>query len=194
MRGVTALLHVLQPAARLYGRLRQGLKPWHAPDKASPRISIRRTWAFWSTRWSDPRTRLLDLERRLKAVGARTVPGGDFDRWDLEARVGVLAAARLLLAVEDHAGGAQLVRLRASPRYSVAAAASIVLFGAIAVIALLDHEPVVAIALAAMAAAQLALLAVEATALATAVAHAVEQVDEEPVPTRRAGLRRLVSR
>ena len=194
MRGLTVLLHVLQPAARLHGRLRQGLKPWHAPERASPRIPIRRTWAFWSTRWSEPRTRLLDLECRLKAIGARTVPGGDFDRWDLEARVGVLAAARLLLAVEDHEGGAQLVRLRAWPRCSVAAAAIIALFGAIAVIALLDHEPVVAIALAGLGAAQLALLAVEATALATAVAHAVEQVDEEPVPTRRAGLRRRVRR
>jgi GT2 family glycosyltransferase len=194
MRGLTALLHVLQPAARLHGRLRHGLKPWPPPDRASPRFSVRRTWAFWSTQWSDPRNRLLDLERRLEAAGARTVPGGDFDRWDLEARVGVLAGVRLLLAVEDHAGGAQLVRLRASPRYPLAAAAIGALFGFFAVVALLDHELAVAAALAGLGAALFGLLLIEAAALAGAVANAVEAGDEAPIATRRAGLRRLVGR
>jgi O-antigen biosynthesis protein len=194
MRSLTALLHVLQPAARLHGRLRHGLKPRHAPDRASPRFSLRRTWAFWSTRWRDPRMRLLELERRLEAAGARTVHGGDFDRWDLEARVGVLAAVRLLLSVEEHAGGAQLVRLRASPRYPVAAAAIGALFALFALVALLDHEPAVAAALASLAAAVLALLLVESAALAGAVADAVEQADEAPITTRRAWLRRLAGR
>jgi GT2 family glycosyltransferase len=194
MRGLTALLHVLQPAARLHGRLRHGLKPWHAPDKGSPRLSMRRTWAFWSTRWSDPQTRLLDLERRLRDAGARTVRGGGFDRWDVEARVGVLAAARLLLAVEEHAGGAQLIRLRASLRYPVAAAAIGALFAIVAIVALLDHEPVVAAALASLGGALFALLLIEATALASAVADAVEGADDVPIATRRTGLRRLAGR
>jgi GT2 family glycosyltransferase len=190
MRGLTALLHVLQPLARLHGRLRRGLKPRPARGRPSLRLSLRRTWAFWSTRWRDPRTRLLDLERRLTAAGASTVRGGDFDRWDLEARVGVLAAARLLLAVEDHPGGAQLVRLRAFPRFPLPAAVVTVLFGVFAIVALLDHEPVVAAGLASLGAALLAFLAIETAALAGAVAAAVEQTDETPVETRRSGLRR----
>ncbi len=191
MRGLTALLHVLQPAARLHGRLRHGLKPRPARGKPSLRWSAWRTWAFWSERWSDPPTRLLDLERRLRAAGATTVRGGDFDRWDLEARVGVLAAARLLLAVEDHPGGAQLVRLRAVPRLPLPAAATAALFVAFAIVALLDHEPVVAAGLASLGAALLAFLAIETAALAGAVAAATEETNETLVETRRTGLRRL---
>ena len=38
--------------------------------------------------------------------------GGEHDRWDLEVRGGILGAARLLIGVEDHPGGKQLIRLR----------------------------------------------------------------------------------
>jgi hypothetical protein len=52
----------------------------------------------------------------LAAAGATVRPGGEFDRWDLEARVGTFGAARLLVAMEEHGSGRQLVRLRAWPR------------------------------------------------------------------------------
>jgi hypothetical protein len=40
----------------------------------------------------------------------------------LEARLGVLGSGRLLLAVEEHGGGCQLVRVRLSPRLAPAGA------------------------------------------------------------------------
>ncbi len=42
--------------------------------------------------------------------------GEEHDRWDLEVRGGILGAARVLMGVEDHAGGKQLLRLRYWPR------------------------------------------------------------------------------
>ena len=43
--------------------------------------------------------------------------GGDFDEWDLQIRSGLLSSARLLMAVEEHGQGRQLVRLRVCPQY-----------------------------------------------------------------------------
>ena len=42
--------------------------------------------------------------------------GGDWDRWDVEAWGGPMGAARLRMAVEDHANGHQLVRMELWPR------------------------------------------------------------------------------
>ena len=42
--------------------------------------------------------------------------GEEHDRWDLEVRGGILGAARVLMGVEDHAGGKQLLRLRYWPQ------------------------------------------------------------------------------
>src|SRR5205085_2591593 len=44
--------------------------------------------------------------------GACVLRGGRHDRWDLEVRGGFLGAARLLLGVEEHPGGHQMLRLR----------------------------------------------------------------------------------
>ena len=42
--------------------------------------------------------------------------GEEHDRWDLEVRGGILGAARVLMGVEDHARGKQLLRLRYWPK------------------------------------------------------------------------------
>jgi GT2 family glycosyltransferase len=194
MRALVALLHSLQPAARLHGRLAQGLRPWRCRGKARPRMPVRRTWAFWSTRWSDPQTRLRTLERRLNAAGAKTVRGGDYDRWDIEVRVGMVVSARLQMGVEEHAGGAQLIRFHAFLRPPRAASAIGVLLGVLAVVAMLDHAPFAAGVLASFVAAVLALVLIESAAVAGTVAHAVEDADETAAPIRRAPPQRLARR
>jgi hypothetical protein len=72
--------------------------------------------ALWRERWESSTATLEHLSRRLSATGATVRPGGDFDRWDLEARVGTLGSVRLLVAIEEHGAGRQLVRIRAWPR------------------------------------------------------------------------------
>jgi O-antigen biosynthesis protein len=179
MRAMTASLHALQPAARLYGRLTHGLRPWRCRrGKAVPGLPIRRTWALWSTRWMDPQGRLRALERRITAAGAKIKRGGEYDRWDIEVRVGMVVSTRLQMAVEEHPGGTQLIRLQTFPRGSTAAAGIGAVLGLLAATAALDHARFVAGVLASLVAALLAWVLVESAVVAGTVAHAVEHADE----------------
>jgi len=131
LRLLTAGLHVIQPLARLCGRLQYGLTPWRW--HGAPAVSLPRPGrcAFWTERWQDPDHRLQGLEASLKAAGAAVRRGGDYDRWDFEVCGGLLGAARVLMAVEDHGAGAQLVRLRWWPRCSHGGLSVTSLFGAL---------------------------------------------------------------
>ncbi|HVH66757.1 MAG TPA: glycosyltransferase [Gemmatimonadales bacterium] len=115
-RLLTAALHVMQPIARLRGRLQEGLTPWRRRGRI--RLASLRpvTAAIWSERWLEQAQRLLKIETDLRAAGACVLRGGRHARWDLEVRGGVLGGARLLVGVEDHAGGNQLIRLRWWPQ------------------------------------------------------------------------------
>ena len=148
-RALTALLHLMQPLARLIGRLQHGLTPWRrAPGEwIAPRPFVR---GAWRERWRPPEQWLSDIERRLRQAGAPVRAGGDYDRWDLETRRGLLGGARVRLALEEHGGGRQLARWRAWPRPSTAAVATVAALGALAVLALLDRGWVAAAALAAL--------------------------------------------
>jgi hypothetical protein len=75
--------------------------------------------ALWSERWQSSVERLRDIEAGLRGAGVATFRGGEFDRWDLQVRGGALGSARLLMAVEEHGGGRQLVRVRVWPRFSI---------------------------------------------------------------------------
>jgi len=111
-RLLTTALHLMQPIARLRGRLKEGLTPWRRRGRLRPTALWPVTAAVWSERWLEQAHRLLVIETILRAEGACVLRGGRHDRWDLEVRGGVLGAARLLVGVEDHAGGKQLIRLR----------------------------------------------------------------------------------
>jgi hypothetical protein len=116
-RIVVAGLHLLQPVARLVGRLRWGLTPWRRTSKASLSIPRERSLIAWSETWGSPQARLQELEAALKGQDAVVRRGGDFDDWDLEVRGGLLGSARLKIVAEEHGQGKQLVRLRVSPRH-----------------------------------------------------------------------------
>jgi O-antigen biosynthesis protein len=178
MRALTAALHLLQPAARLHGRIANGLRPWGRFSGGALRLPVRRTWAFWSTRWTDPHGRLRALERGVTAMGAKIMRGGEYDRWDIEVRVGVVASARLRMAVEEHGQREQLVRVHAVLQRSPAAWAIGVLLGALAVAAALDHARFAAVVLASLIAGLLAWVFVESALLAGTVSYAVLNADE----------------
>ena len=148
-RALTALLHLMQPLARLIGRLRHGLTPWRrVPGEwIAPRPFVR---GAWREHGRAPEQWLRDIEARLRQAGAPVRAGGDYDRWDLETRRGLLGGARVRLALEEHGGGRQLARWRAWPRPSSAAVATVAAVGALAVLALLDRGWVAAAALAAL--------------------------------------------
>jgi O-antigen biosynthesis protein len=121
LRLVTAFLYLLQPAARLAGRLSEGLSPWRHRRTAGvvrPRSSLH---AHWHETWSPPRERVAWIEQTARDAGARVHRGGPYDRWDLELPGGALGSTRVLVSVEEHGRGRQLVRSRAWPRVSPAA-------------------------------------------------------------------------
>jgi hypothetical protein len=117
-RALTGALCLLQPAARLGGRVRTGLAPWARRGAAGVALPRPRTLRVWSEQWTSAEDRLRGLEARLAARGAAVIRGGDFDRWDLEVRGGLLGAARVRVALEEHGSGRQLVRVRLWPRAS----------------------------------------------------------------------------
>jgi O-antigen biosynthesis protein len=121
LRVLTALLHVVHPVARLCGRLNGG--SCARPRGVRPRLPVPRAVARWTERGEAPDARLRCLEQMLRAVGSTVRRGGDWDRWDLEVTCGMLGAARLIMAVEDHGAGNQLVRVRWWPSVSATALA-----------------------------------------------------------------------
>jgi GT2 family glycosyltransferase len=114
-RVLTTFLHLLQPLARLHGRLWHGLNPWRheaSADRALPRV---RTWTIWSEHWRAPEEWLRSAEAALVAHGIRVRRGGALDRWDLQVRVGILGMARVLMVAEEHGAGHQLLRFQVKP-------------------------------------------------------------------------------
>lgn len=114
--GLTGFLHLLQPLARLRGRLRHGLTPWRR--RGTPGLSLPRprTTIVWGERWEAPEARLSLVAAFVKEDGAVVLHGGDFDRWDIEVRGGLFGCARVLMATEEHGAGKQLTRFRSWPR------------------------------------------------------------------------------
>jgi hypothetical protein len=91
------------------------------------------------------------MEATMQAAGATVFRGGDYDRWDLEIRGGLLGTARLRLAVEEHGSGRQLVRLRCWPRCSPAGVTAGGSLGALSGWAAFDHAWAAAALLGALA-------------------------------------------
>ncbi len=136
--GLTAVLHLLQPLARLRGRLRRGLTPWRRTARGGFSLPRPRAWAVLTSSWKEPDQRLMSIESALRARGITAERGGCYDRWDLEVRGGVLGAARLLMAVEDHGAGTQYVRIRSWPRCARAAVGWILFFAGLTAAAVVD--------------------------------------------------------
>jgi GT2 family glycosyltransferase len=146
LHAVTAALYLLQPLARLRGRLAHGLTPWRRRTASAVRLAVpwRRTCSLWCERGQGAAEHLQDLCQALRQAGAIVRPGGDFDRWDLEVRLGALGASRILMAVEEHGAGRQLVRFHVAPWASPVVVALIGLAGTLAGAAALSHAWAVA--------------------------------------------------
>ena len=75
----------------------------------------------------------------FRSAGACVLRGGDYDRWDLEVRGGILGTARTLMAIEEHGAGKQLVRFRSWPVCSAKGLVPALLFAILSTGAALDH-------------------------------------------------------
>lgn len=138
-RGLVALLHFAQPIARLAGRIEFGLTAWRSSVTWNLLAVRPRASSLWSDRWYAAATWLETLERQLRAAGAVTARGSDYDRWDLEVRGGSLGSARAGALIEDHGGGKQLARFRWWPTITSAAPIMTAFFATTALAAGANH-------------------------------------------------------
>jgi O-antigen biosynthesis protein len=133
LRALTTSLCMLQPAARLFGRLRGGLTPWRKRGRSGLALPTAQTTTLWSDRWLAPAERIRAIEQRARSLGAAVLSGSVYDRWDLEVRTTIGGVSRVRIAVEEHGHGRQLVRVRFWPKPSrslvVLAVALVILAG-----------------------------------------------------------------
>jgi GT2 family glycosyltransferase len=147
-RLLTVGLYLLQPLARLVGRVNHGLTPWRPRGEGAWVFPRPRTIQLWSEEWHSSGEWLGGLERALCGQGAVVNRGSDFDRWDLEIRGGLLGRIRTRMAVEEHGAGKQFLRCRSWPVFSFAGLGVVALFAALATGAALDHAGLAAALLA----------------------------------------------
>lgn len=136
LRATVAWLHLLQPLARLQGRIQHGIGPWRWPHlprqiRVAPRLHL-----FWSERWRSAEARLSDIVAHLKGVVPVAV-GADFDRWDFTVRGGLFGSVRAHAMIEEHGAGRQLFRLRtwpAAPPFALTLALACAVLAGVAVL------------------------------------------------------------
>jgi len=119
---VTAFLYLLQPMARLVGRVRHGLTLWRRQPIMG--YALPRPWKadIWTERNQTIEERLEFLEHELRNLGCVPIRGSDFDRWDLKVTRGLLGSARLSMALEHHGSGRALLRIHCQPYCSISGA------------------------------------------------------------------------
>jgi hypothetical protein len=116
---VTAFLYLLQPMARLVGRVRHGLTLWRRQPIMG--YALPRPWKadIWTERNQTIEERLESLEKELRHLGCVPIRGSDFDRWDLKVTRGLMGSARLSMALEHHGSGRALLRIHCQPYCSI---------------------------------------------------------------------------
>jgi len=173
---VITFLNLLQPLARLVGRVHDGLTPlrWRAPVEF--RLPRRISTAMWTERWREPDAWVRHTRDAVNRERARVIDGGPYDRWDIEVPGGALATARLLIAVEDHGGGTQYVRFGIWPKCSSAGLTVIAFLGSAIGAAATSAAWTAAVVLSSIAALLITRIAQEAGRALTIIERAIAEV------------------
>jgi hypothetical protein len=145
---ISLALHLVQPLARLCGRLWYGLHPWRQRGTSRMSLPRPRTISSWSEQWRSPEDWLHHLRSRLRAGGGIVVRGGSYDDWDLEIHGGILASARTRMVAEEHGAGRQMLRFKSWPRYSAFGVSITALMAILATTAAVDRAWLAALLLA----------------------------------------------
>ena len=113
MRILIAYMHMVQPMARLCGRVRNGLTLWRRRGPKPNGTKVKLNQEVWSENWHGPEKWLGDLESYIRDQGAVYVRGGDYDDWDLNIYSGMFGAAKVKMTLEEHGSGKQLAKFKA---------------------------------------------------------------------------------
>ena len=148
---VISALHILQPIARLHGRVRHGLTLWRKRGEGGLAWPAPTTFPIVVTRYRTPDVHTRELQDAIREAGGVVLNGGDYDRWDFEVRAGFFGSTRVRMAFEDSGSGTQLVRARAWPRARYGVAAIAVGAGILSMLAASDLATLSAITLGLLA-------------------------------------------
>ena len=132
---LTSFLHLLQPLARLTGRITNGLTIWKISFKELFHINqlfiVSGKLEHWSEVWYPAEVWLERIQTGLQNLNNRVKVGGVFDRWDLQNRIGLLCSVRSLLAIEEHGMGRQMLKLKRQIKVSKLGIISCLCLGAL---------------------------------------------------------------
>ena len=127
--GLTTYLHIVQPLARLIGRVKHGLTPWRGGLSQIRNFHLifkSRVVNHWSEKWYSASEWLNYVEKGLEKQHVKAKKGNVYDRWDIQIELGPFASVRALLTIEDHNQGRQYLKLR--NRISVSSFGVLLLF------------------------------------------------------------------
>jgi membrane protein implicated in regulation of membrane protease activity len=174
-RALTFCMHLMQPLARLIGRLQHGLTPWRRRGRVDLRWRVgQRT--IWSESWRSGEQWVELLEAAVQEHGGIVRRGGDHDDWDLELRGGLCGCVRAKVAIEEHGAGKQLIRLSARRRIATFARCSLIFAAALAIGAIVDGAWIAAACLLAVSAGLVVMTWFEGAGAVGSWAAAHEQV------------------
>jgi len=182
-RSLTILLHLMQPLARLFGRLLYDLTPWRkrgiAAGSAFPRL---RRFNLWSEHWQSAPERLHALKSALRSTGASVTAGHDYAEWDLEIRDGTFGAVRIGMGIEEHGAGRQLVRLCCWPICSMGVLLLTLILLGLSLGAVVSHAWLASLALAGVGLLLLLHIFQDCATATAAVISAVERLGISQTP------------
>jgi GT2 family glycosyltransferase len=181
LRGVTALLHLAQPLARLIGRLRFGLSLWRkrTGEAAGLRIAWSESSSVWSETWRPAGDWLGMLQTRLVSKKIPFTTGGDYDNWDLQVNAGLLGGARLLMAMEEHGAGKQMLKFSVRKLFPVSASLLFAFFALLSLAAALDKAWFASGTLACIAVMLAARIRYETASAAAVFSDAIRNLEKE---------------
>lgn len=174
-QAITACLHLIQPVARLTGRIRFGLTPWRYRGLSRFTIPWSRVINVWSETWKAPESLLGNLETVLKKENTPVFRGNDFDEWDLEVRGGLCGSVRTLMAIEEHGEGKQMIRFRAWPRCCPVVTGVTLLFAGLTGWAVADQAWAAVALLSVVMGTLVVRLVLECANATASLLHAIEQ-------------------
>lgn len=143
------LLHIIQPLARLRGRIKHGLTPWRLRGAKASLQNLTffkpKILTYWNEAcWKANETWLEEIEQNIIGLRARVKRGGDFDKWDIKTRNGLFSTAKGVLTVEEHGANKQYIKFKYWVDYSMGGLMLIALLTAITILAALDDSLIAA--------------------------------------------------
>jgi len=139
---LTALLHLLQPIARLSGRITASLHPWRRSQTRGSKLPFPGSYSALCADWHEAENALQKFEEALKAEISSVIGGDSFAPWDLEVRGGIFGGKQIIMAIEDIGLDRQLIRVRWWPVFPVQVILLVSLFAALALAAAIDHAAI----------------------------------------------------